>query len=202
MKTESILRLLDSLYSKRDSFSKEELDSIDTISINRIDYDGDFLEVDFNDLTYFNNLKELMIENCILDAPSMEKICSIVNLKKLTFFNCDIIDDIYTSDIHFGSDELYFINSNIELSHVSGYYEFIFLENMDCSSIDAQGKKLDVSHCEVKNIDNVLTLGFDELVISHDQYEQFKDILPESDKKIYVMEKNGQFVDKDVVING
>ncbi len=202
MNTESIIRLLDSIYSKKDSFSNEELDSIDVLTINRLDYDGNFLTVDFNDLDYFKNLKEIVVENCILDDVSIRKISEHKGLKRLTICNCDVIEDIYATFNEISTSELFIINSNINLSLISGYYELVYFENMDFSSIDVLGKRLDVSHCEIKDIDSVLTQGFDEIIVSHNQYEQFKDIFTQSDKKVYVREENGQFISKEVIVNG
>ena len=202
MNTESIIRLLDSIYSKKDSFSSEELDSIDVLTINRLDYDGNFLTVDFNDLDYFKNLKEIIVENCILDDVSIRKISEHKGLKRLTICNCDVIEDIYATFNEIATSELFIINSNINLSLISGYYELVYFENMDFSSIDVLGKRLDVSRCEIKDIDSVLTQGFDEIIVSHNQYDQFKDIFTQSDKKVYVREENGQFISKEVIVNG
>ena len=97
MKTESILRILESLYSKRDSFTKEELDRVTTLIINRIDYDGNFLSVDFKDLDSFDNIEVLTIDGCMLDCFVMEKIINHSNFKKVVFRNCDVVEDVYDS---------------------------------------------------------------------------------------------------------
>ena len=202
MTTESIIRLLDSIYSKKDSFSSEELDSIDVLTINRLDYDGNFLTVDFNDLDNFKNLKEIIVENCILDDASVKKISEHGGLKRLTICNCEVIEDIYASFNEIATSELFIINSDINLALVSGYYELVYLESMDFSSIDMLGKRLDVSRCEIEDIDIVLTQGFDEIVVSDNQFNQFKDFILQTDKKVYIRESNGQFISKEVIVNG
>ncbi len=202
MNTESILRILDGLYSKRSSFTDEELNAVDTVIFNKIDYDDSFMTIDFNDLDNFKNLKEIIVQNCMIDSLAMEKISNCHNLERITFSNCEVIEDIYSYFSNISTNELYFINSNVDLSLVPGYYKLVYLENMHCTSIESMGVRIDVSHCTIEDIDCILTSGFEEVVVSKNQYEKFKDVLPLSGKKIIVMQGNGQFIDKDVVING
>ena len=202
MKTESILRILESLYSKRDSFTKEELDRVTTLIINRIDYDGNFLSVDFKDLDSFDNIEVLTIEGCMLDCFVMEKIINHSNFKKVVFRNCDVVEDVYDYFRKLNTEELAFINSNIDLTKVSGIYYRVYLETMKIGCLDSSGEILDVSHCEIEEIDDVLTSFFNTIVLSSRQYNAYENVIKTSNKRIVIMKDNGQFVDKEVRLDG
>ncbi len=202
MKTESILRILESLYSKRDSFTKEELDRVTTLIINRIDYDGNFLSVDFKDLDSFDNIEVLTIDGCMLDCFVMEKIINHSNFKKVVFRNCDVVEDVYDYFRKLNTEELAFINSNIDLTKVSGIYYRVYLETMKIGCLDSSGEILDVSHCEIEEIDDVLTSFFNTIVLSSRQYNAYEDVIKTSNKRIVIMKDNGQFVDKEVRLDG
>ena len=202
MKTESILRILESLYSKRDSFTKEELDRVTTLIINRIDYDGNFLSVDFKDLDSFDNIEVLTIDGCMLDCFVMEKIINHSNFKKVVFRNCDVVEDVYDYFRKLNTEELAFINSNIDLTKVSGIYYRVYLETMKIGCLDSSGEILDVSHCEIEEIDDVLTSFFNTIVLSSRQYNAYENVIKTSNKRIVIMKDNGQFVDKEVRLDG
>ncbi len=53
MNTESILRILDGLYSKRSSFTDEELNAVDTVIFYKIEYDDRFMTIVFYDFDNF-----------------------------------------------------------------------------------------------------------------------------------------------------
>lgn len=202
MKTESILRILESLYSKRDSFTKEELDGVSSLIINKIDYDGNFLNVDFNDLDNFNNIEVLIIDGCMLDCFAMDQIIKHSDFNKVVFRNCDVIEDVYDYFEKLSTKEIAFINSNIDLTKVPGIYYRVYLETMKIGCLDSSGEILDVSHCEIEEIDDVLTSFFNTIVLSSKQYNTYEDVIKTSNKKIIIMEDNGQFVDKEVKLDG
>ena len=73
MRTESIRTIVESLLGKKDNYTAEELNSIDTLVVSRADYDNRLLSVDFNDLLNFKNLVSLKIDGCSIDNETMTK---------------------------------------------------------------------------------------------------------------------------------
>ena len=109
MKTESILRILESFYGYKEEYTSEELDRIETLTITRVNPDNTLANVDFSDLLKFKNLRRLTIDGCIVDINVMAYVNTITGLKSLSLLNCDIVDNIYS----------FFGNSKIKILKVS-----------------------------------------------------------------------------------
>lgn len=198
VKTDSIISMLDSLYNKTEGFSQEELDGIKSVNIFRMSYTGSLLSVDFSDLDKFNNLKKIAIDGCTVDKRAMESVCKHEALDSFTLSDCDVIEDAYPYFEKIQVDKLYFINTNIDLNRVPGYYNLVYLENMEIEDIDTIGDTLDVSRSIIKNIDFIVTSSFNEVIVSKNQYLEFQYIIDNCGKNVVVREENGQFISKDV----
>ena len=93
IKTESIIDIVELALNKPiDSITVDELDKVTFLTINRIDYE-DVLEVDSNDLKLFHNLEQLSVNNCMVDNEFINNIKSLNKLNKISFINCDFVDD-------------------------------------------------------------------------------------------------------------
>ena len=93
IKTESIIKLLEIILNKKiDEINEEDLEKVTYLRIDKIDID-DILIVDSSDLQYFNNLTELSIENCIIDYKFIEDLKKLKNIKKISFINCEFINN-------------------------------------------------------------------------------------------------------------
>lgn len=92
--TQSIVCCIEIEINKNiDKIDLDELKKIKVLNINKLEYGGDLLEVDYNDLIYFENLVELTIMNCMINELCMKNILKLKNLKKISFINCDFIDN-------------------------------------------------------------------------------------------------------------
>ena len=94
IKTESIIEMLENTLNKEISkVTLNDLDNITYLRISRTSID-DILIVDSSDLRYFHNLKELSIENCMINFQLIEELRKIKNLIKISFIHCEVIDDV------------------------------------------------------------------------------------------------------------
>ena len=202
MKTESIIRILDSIYGKIDSFSSEELLGIDTLSISRFGFDGSILEVDFNDLLNFSNLESLTIDSCILDVSVVKIIASLSNLDKLYIYNCEINEDVYEEFNNIHVKELGLCNVDINVSRLNGIYQRLQLENVKLEKLNCKVTILDVFACEITDVDELLGDEFEIVVISTLQYLSNQLKFDDCGRKVIVMEDNGQFVSQKVGFDG
>lgn len=198
MKSESIIRILDSVYGKHDSFTVEELNGINTLLLSRLGYDNKVLEVDFEDLLKFDNLETLTINGCIIDQNAMKIITSLKKLSRLYFYNCDIIEDIYSLFEEIHVKELSLCNINFDLSLLKGSFEKLHLENIKFKKLDCKVNELDVFGCDIENIDELLECEFKVIVISSVQYLSNQLRFDDCGKKVIVMQDNGQFILKKV----
>jgi len=93
IKTESIIETLEIVLNKEISkININDLDNITYLRISKTSID-DILIVDSSDLQHFHNLKELSIENCMIDFKFIENLKKIKNIAKISFIHCDFIDD-------------------------------------------------------------------------------------------------------------
>lgn len=198
MKTESILRTLEGLYYRRSSFTEQELKRIDTIVVNRMDYDGTILNVDFNDLKSFVNLFSLTINGCIIDNSVISVLKELPNLKKLVLYDCDIIESIYSQFNELKLKELIINNTNIDISSVDLNINRLTLEGLEFKIFNFSVNILDVRFCDIHNAQQLLSCKFNEAIISFELYDANKELFDNSNRVITVMEDNGQFVYKKV----
>ena len=94
IKTDSIIDIIEiTLNKKIDEITINDLDHVEYLRIckNTID---DILTVDSNDLKLFKNLLELSIEGCMIDTLFIDNISRLTSLKKISFINCDFVDDV------------------------------------------------------------------------------------------------------------
>ena len=202
MRTESINHLLESLFDKKDIFSEEELNSVNSIYVSRMSYVGTLFDVDFSDLDNFHNLKDITIDGCMIDKKAIDCIIKHGDLDNVSFLNCDVLGDTYPYFQKLQTRNLCFVNTRIDFAQITGYYENVKLENMPISGIDCLGNVLDVTNSVFRDIDVIVTSGFKNLVVSHKQYLEYQLILDKCGKNIIVMEENGQFISKEVKANG
>lgn len=202
MKSESILNILESLYSKQSDFTEEELDKIDSLTIKRQDYDKEVLSVDFNDLLYFKNLKNLVIDGCMLDLNVILILKKITFLESLSLYNCEIIEDIYQEFNNINIKELLLYNVDFDLSKLNKNYEYLKLALIDFKPFASFVDYLDVSSCQINDIDLLFQCNFNEIVVSFELYATNQLRFDDSNKKVVVMNENGQFEMKRVGFNG
>ena len=200
MRTNSIITLLENLYEKKDNYTIEELDAVKSVDIFRMSYTGTLFNVDFSDLDNFKNLTRITIDGCIIDEKVLDYIIKYDNLEKLVFRNCEVLLGTYEKFNCIKTRKLYLINTKINLSLVSGYFDLVVLENIDFSSFDMLGETLDVSKCRNINIDSIVTSNFKKLIVSLNQYYENQIIIDKCKKKIVVMQENNEFVLKEVTI--
>ncbi len=198
MKTESIIRVLDSIFGKIDSFSDEELNSVDTLLVSRFGFDKKVQEVDFNDLVNFPNLNTLTIDGCMLDIATIKLISSLLNLKKIYLYNCEVVEDIYDVFNELNIKELCLSNTDFDISRLTGKYDRLQLEGINLKKVNCKVSIFDIFGCEIKDINELLECNYDTIVISPLQYISNQLLFDDSNKKIIVMEENGQFVSKKV----
>ena len=203
MKTESILRILESFYGKKDDYTEEELDRIETLTINRVNPDNTLANVDFSDLLKFKCLKRLTIDGCVVDINVMAYINTITYLYSLTLLNCDIVDDIYSFFSSSKIKSLKICNTNFDLDKLTGYYERLILCDVKLKKIKPHVEVLNIYNCQITNYNELLDYNFEELIISKEQYEPFAEQFDNCGRRITILEDNGQFIYKKVgFING
>ena len=93
IKTESIIDLVEiNLNKKIDDVSIEELDKITYLRICRMKH-NEFLTVNFDDLKYFKNLREISIEGCTIDDTVLEEIKKLKFITIISFIKCDFVEN-------------------------------------------------------------------------------------------------------------
>ena len=201
MKSKIINDLLELKYGFKDSYSNEELESIESITINRFDVDGALLFFDFNELLYLNGLKELVIENYNIDEDIVN-IISNLNIKSLSLYNCEFVDD---PSIVFGNElnSLVIDGTYIDLSLISNnFFEYLYIANMSIDeSAVLNSNNLDISRALVSNLYFIRNSNINKIIVSEKQYENNKIILTNI-PLVVIMEDNGQFVKQEVNNNG
>lgn len=197
MRTESIINILDNIFNKKNSFSKEELGEIDTLVINRMSITGEILSVDFNDLLNFPNLTSLTIDGCMIDNSTIDVLFQLQKLDTLLLLNCDVIEDIPSFSI-LNIINLVLTNTNFDFQFLGTNYRYLKLSDMDFKKLNCHCDELDVFSCNVLNVDDLFESDFDEIVVSEEQYLTNQMRFDDSLKKITVMEDNGQFILKRI----
>ncbi len=198
MKTDSILRILESLYGKKEEFSPEELSRIETLTINRINPDKTLASVDFSDLLNFKNLKKLILDGITIDINTMAYISTVAGLHSLYLYNCEIVEDIYGFFANSKIKDLKVCNTNFDLDSLTGYYEYLTLQGVTLKKFKPHVEVLNIVNCKVDDYESLVDYNYEELVVSIEQYDSYEEGFNNSGRRVVVMEDNGQFPYKKV----
>lgn len=198
MQTESILSILEGIFNKREGFSKKELESVNTLTISRVSLDKEVLSVNFSDLLNFPNLENLTVDSCTLDTNVMKIFDQLPNLIDISFYDCEVVEDIYPYLENIQMRNLIISNSNFKVEMLNGYYETLTLEGFNISNINCFGITLDIYASNLENVNFLMGYNFEEYVISRAQYNRYTDEFNNAERRVVVMEDNGQFIYKKV----
>lgn len=119
VKDSSLRQILKEYYGNdKTEFSKYEMSAIRELYL---DMDS-IIDANLEDLKYFVCLEKVILKNIYVDKDMLQNICNLKNLRKLSFYNCNI------------SDMNLLVKANIsELVIDECEYENIYsLNNMDC----------------------------------------------------------------------
>lgn len=198
MKTESIISMMNDLFGEN-SYTEENYAEIDTLHINRFDIDNELLEVNFDDILLFPNVKDLYIENCMIDSENINYIVNN-NIEKLYLINCDVVDDITDSVQYMTGKRVFLDNVDINLSILSNVvFNSLTLRSVVINPGNIlNANYLDIQKCEIKDLSVLDNDVIDTIVVSFEQYNSNSEYFDNLCKKVIVMEDNGQFEYKRV----
>ena len=163
--TKSIVDIVESSLNKKiTDIDFNDLKSIKYLRICKISFD-DILNVDFSELEYFPNIEELSIEGCMIDYSVLDILEKLLNLKKISFIDCDFIDD----------SKEYFESLDIEelvLNNVIGIEGVLFsnitkliIVNMPINFNVKNINTLDVSRADISKV-NLIEFQIENLIIN------------------------------------
>lgn len=163
--TESIIDIVESSLNKKiTDIDSRDLDNIKYLRVCKTRL-GDILNVDFSELKYFINLEELSIEGCMIDYSVLDIIKELLNLQKISFIDCDFVDD----------PREYFENLYIEelvLNNVIGIEGNLFsnitkltIVNIPINFNVQNINTFDISHANFSKT-NLIELGIENLIIN------------------------------------
>ncbi len=198
MQTESILNILEGLFNKREGFSKQELESINTLTISRLSFDKKILDVNFSDLLNFPYLEGITIDSCTIDTNVMKVLEQLKNLVDISFYDCEVVEDIYPYLENIQLRNVVISNTKLEIELLNGYYETLTLEGFNVSNINCFGITLDIYASNIDNVNFLDGYNFEEYVISRSQYNKYTEEFNNALRRVVVMEDNGQFIYKKV----
>ena len=199
MKTENIKDIMELNFGVKEEYLQSEFDSITELSINRFDVAGDLNSIDFSELLYFANLKNLSIKQCIIDKDIINIILKINSLNNLYIDDCEVVDDISPLFENKKFDTLIFDNINFELSElekVNTNNLYIYNATLD-RDLYFNVLKLDISNCEIKESININCSSLKTLIIDKSMYKNLDNELNNFHGRLVVMEENGQFVKEE-----
>lgn len=198
MQTESILSILEGMFNKREGFSKVELESVNTLTVSRVSLEGEVLSVNFSDLLNFPLLENLTIDSSIIDVNTMKVLEQLPNLVDISLYDCDVVENIYLYLENMQIRNFIICNTKIDVKKLNGYYETLTLEGFDISNLNCFGITLDIYASNIKSLDFLNGYNFEELVISREQYNKYTDQFNNCERRVVVMDDNGQFIYKKV----
>ena len=196
IKTKSILEKL-IMIDDLENIEEDDLAKIEELNISGKDFNNEIQKVDFNDLRYFPNLKNLNIEYCTIDYDVIDMIRNF-ELKNLSFISCE-----------FDSDVRNIKSINTENIYISNCYDFdfSFITNKEFNEVNISTEtirdkinincnKLNLEHCEIENPEVLRGLNIKELIISTIQYEDNPSAYESLEYKVTVMDDDSGYVYK------
>ena len=132
----------------------------------------------------------------MIDNDLINILCELPNLRRLIITNCDVIENISDSFNKLTLFDIYLCNTNFDVSWLRKDYKNLKFEAVPFKPFTGHCNTLNVYGCEIKNVDELLNINFDEIIVSDDLYNNNRIKFDEIKKTISLMEKNGQFFSK------
>jgi hypothetical protein len=198
MRTQSIIDTLNANFGEQESYSKEQLESITSLTINRFNILNHITEVSCHDLVYFPNLTSLTIQQCIIDEEFIASIKKLGKLSSITFIRCEF-EGNYGDLFHMALlRDLCFDGTQVDVSLLNhGIFDTLVFSNMEISEkVEINANRLNISKANVKDwgiLDNMI----DTLIVSGEQYDN-TEALHQYTGHIVVMEDNLQMIREEV----
>lgn len=200
MKTTDIKNILELQFGIKDEYTKEEYNSIRSLSLNKFDVSGEVNYIDFTELIELNNLEELIIKDFIIDNNIIAVITFLSKLKTLFLLNCEVVEDI----------SFFFTQLKIEnLTLDNTVLDYKILQSLDLNTLIINNSEinvplvlrtnlLDIRKSIVRDYNYINLSDINNLIISNTQYENNIDFFNQYPNHLIVMEDNGEFVKLEV----
>lgn len=178
-----------------------DLLTIQSLTINGKTLDGKRQIVNFNDIKLFKNIRYLEICNVVISNYMVDILSSLSYLESIVFRNCTFRKSIIT---------LNNLNSVKRLRIEScKNFKLELIDNIDIDNLTIAGcllgdfslirnskiSVLDISRTTIDNINSIMKLNLKKLVVSHDLYNKYNDILNRSTICVIVMAKDGYYIE-------
>ena len=178
IKTESIQKFLCDIFKKNiNDILISDLLLVESLTVDGEDFDGRKLNIYFQEIKEFKNLKYLEISNTLINNNIINILSKLSYLENVVFRNCTIskqikdmnkltnitnlrIDNCYNFDLSFIKNL-----SNIKRLSLSG------IKKIDFSVFKYQLYSLDISKCFLNDFVNIDIINVNTLIISKREYE-------------------------------
>ncbi len=201
MKTKIINDLLELKFGVKNEYSKEELEKIKELRLDKYDVIGNANIVIFNELLNLPGLETLTVNGFEIDDNLLQIILAL-NIKNLILENCKFINSPIKIFQNEKIESLIFNNVIIDFklfnNHHYKYVEFVNIKIDDVFSINVD--ELNISRATITNTNFLLISNIKDLVVNENQYNRYKELM-KNVSKIIVMEHN-EFVKFEVNNNG
>lgn len=88
--------------NKKDPLYNEDLDRIEDLTLNGLDFLDEPTDITLFDLVFFNNLKDCTIIDKTISAQELEVLSSVKSIETIQFVRCELPKDAYlTSNINY-----------------------------------------------------------------------------------------------------
>lgn len=168
----------------------DDLKKIDTLYISRFNINDVLNIVDFNDLKYFTELKDLTIKKCTLNNNDIYIISKLENLVSLTLIDCEFNEDCGEA---FKNIKM----SNLSLNNIVNFnynwlndLDNLTLWNMKIIPLNIKINTLNLKYSNYEE-DILNNLSINKLIISESQYIRNIEFYNNLSYKVVVMEENG-----------
>lgn len=204
--TESINKYLEETFKKesKDLLITDVL-SILFISVNGLDDDNKKLKIDYKDLELFKNLRYLEIADANITNKTIDILSELDYLENVVFRNCTFNRQVKNLDKLKNIKSIRILNcKNFDISFLKelNNLERLYISDKTLDNLSnfntLKLEALDISECNLKN-----DLGLDKvktnyLVLSREQYDEFKENILNLNMRIMVMAdpRNGYYIEK------
>lgn len=133
--------------SKRDPLYDEDIDRIEDLTLNALDFLDEPTDITLFDLVFFNNLKSCTIIDKKISAQELNALNSVKSLETLQLVRCEIPNEVYlTSNINYVIIEK---STSVNMETFSRLKSLEKFRAINCVNFNLSG----ISKCE--NVTNV-----------------------------------------------
>ncbi len=189
IKSDAILKMLE-LNNYKEKYTEEDLKKITSLKIDMDNINNNPTYIDYQELALLSNLKELTLDNIIIEETLINCIEVLPNLTSLYLLNCETATNL---------ENLAVDNCDFEFNTLKEIIiQNLTLKNINCPPLYFSTHTLCLINCNIKSLDILSSINTNTLIINNKSYLEKEKEFASLTCKIIILEDSTDNILKEM----